>query len=134
MPEVVDLSQFKNKPAAEPTLDALTPEQQEQLAALAEETGTEPELHPVTTAFVVIIETNGAVVATADLDAVERIRLQRQPSADDIYGACSSVQKSITAQETAGFTQQAMLAMSQAVARQQQEQQLLAQVGPNLRG
>lgn len=133
MPEIVDLSQYKSKPV-EPSLDDLTPEQQEQLASIAEETETEVPLHLVTTAFVVVVETSGAVIATADLDAATKIRLERQPSADDIYGACAAVQKSITAQETAGFTQQAMLAMSQAVARQQQEQQLLAQVGPNLRG
>jgi len=131
MPDIPILGQTKPAPAAAPSIDDLTPEQQAALDALA--ASEEIEKTTVSTAFVVWVDTEGGVVATGDLAAAATLAPERPASADDIYGACASVQKSISAQETAGFTQRAMIAMSQAVARQQQEQQIMSQIAPKLR-
>jgi hypothetical protein len=106
--------------------DDLTDDQREALAKMAEdnppgedETGT-----PVTTAFLVAIGLDGAVVATADL--TQPFVPRRGATPDDIYGAASVVLKDLSAMETAQRTQQAMMMMGQVMQRQAEEQRLRA--------
>jgi hypothetical protein len=102
----------------------LTPEQRERLAAMADENPpTEDEVGtPVTTAFIVTVGLDGAVVATADL--TEKYVPRRGATPDDIYGAASVVLKDIASMETAQRTQQAMMMMGQAMQRQAEEARL----------
>lgn len=101
--------------------DDLTPEQREALAKMADEnppaddeTGT-----PVTTAFLVVIGLDGAVMATSDL--TQQFVPRRGATPDDMYSASAVVQKDIAAMETASRTQQAIMMVGQAMAAQQQE-------------
>jgi hypothetical protein len=102
----------------------LTTEQRERLAAMADENPpTEDEVGtPVTTAFIVTVGLDGAVVATADL--TEKYVPRRGATPDDIYGAASVVLKDIASMETAQRTQQAMMMMGQAMQRQAEEARL----------
>uniref|UniRef100_A0AAU3I5W0 YbaB/EbfC family DNA-binding protein n=1 Tax=Streptomyces sp. NBC_01393 TaxID=2903851 RepID=A0AAU3I5W0_9ACTN len=102
----------------------LTPEQRERLAAMADENPpAEDEVGtPVTTAFIVAVGLDGAVVATADL--TEKYVPRRGATPDDIYGAASVVLKDIASMETAQRTQQAMMMMGQAMQRQAEETRL----------
>jgi hypothetical protein len=102
----------------------LTPEQEAALAKMAEEnpptdeeTGT-----AVTTAFLVAIGLDGAVVATSDLTA--KFVPRRGATPDDIYGAAAVVQKDLTVMETAQRTQQQMMMVGQAMQKQAQEAQI----------
>lgn len=101
--------------------DDLTPEQRETLARMAEENPpSEDEIGtPVTTAFLVAVGLDGAVVATSDL--TQRFVPRRGATPDDIYGAASVVLKDLEVMETASRTQQAMMMMGQAMQQQQQE-------------
>ncbi|MFE4681590.1 hypothetical protein ACFRNJ_12230 [Streptomyces sp. NPDC056721] len=102
----------------------LTTEQRERLAAMADENPpTEDEVGtPVTTAFIVTVGLDGAVVATADL--TEKYVPRRGATPDDIYGAASVVLKDIASMETAQRTQQAMMMMGQVMQRQAEEARL----------
>ncbi|RZU35988.1 hypothetical protein EV284_3471 [Streptomyces sp. BK022] len=104
----------------------LTPEQREVLAKMAEENPpAEDEIGtPVTTAFIVAVGLDGAVIATADL--TEKYVPRRGATPDDIYGAASVVLKDLQSMETAQRTQQAMMMMGQAMQRQAEEQRLRA--------
>jgi hypothetical protein len=101
--------------------DDLTPEQREALARMAEENPpSEDEVGtPVTTAFIVAIGLDGAVVATSDL--TQQYVPRRGATPDDIYGAASVVLKDLQVMETAQRTQQAMMMMGQAMQQQAQE-------------
>ncbi|MER5754343.1 hypothetical protein [Streptomyces sp. NPDC002088] len=106
--------------------DSLTDEQREALDRMADEnppsedeTGT-----PVTTAFLVAVGLDGAVIATADL--TYQFVPRRGATPDDIYGASAVVQKDLAAMETAQRTQQHMMMVGQAMQRQAQEAQLRA--------
>jgi hypothetical protein len=101
--------------------DDLTPEQREALAKMAEENPpAEDEIStPVTTAFIVAIGLDGAVVATSDL--TQQYAPRRGATPDDIYGAASVVLKDLQVMETAQRTQQAMMMMGQAMQQQAQE-------------
>jgi hypothetical protein len=101
--------------------DDLTPEQRETLARMAEENPpSEDEIGtPVTTAFLVAVGLDGAVVATSDL--TQQFVPRRGATPDDIYGAASVVLKDLEVMETASRTQQAMMMMGQAMQQQQQE-------------
>jgi hypothetical protein len=105
------------------TLHTLTPEQEEALARMAEDNPpTDDEIDPgipVTTAFLVVIGTDGAVVSTHDLSA--DFRPQRQATPDDMFGACAVVQKDIQVMETAQRTQMQMLQMGQAMQAKAEE-------------
>lgn len=128
MADIPILGENKSAPEQDegPSLDDLTPEQREQLAALAEEHGVEPEGQPVATAFIVAIGRNGEVVATSDVTLP--VVPDRQATTDDMYGACSVVLKDITAQTAAATTQGLMVQMSRAIQEQQQQQQMLARL------
>ncbi|MFE2101610.1 hypothetical protein [Streptomyces sp. NPDC059468] len=106
--------------------DDLTPEQREALAKMAEENPpAEDEVGtPVTTAFIVAVGLDGAVIATADL--TEKYVPRRGATPDDIYGAASVVLKDLQSMETAQRTQQAMMMMGQAMQRQAEEARLRA--------
>jgi hypothetical protein len=101
--------------------DDLTPEQREALAKMAEDNPpSEDEIGtPVTTAFLVAVGLDGAVVATSDL--TQQFVPRRGATPDDIYGAASVVLKDLQVMETASRTQQAMMMMGQAMQQQQQE-------------
>jgi hypothetical protein len=106
--------------------DDLTPEQREALAKMADEhPPAEDEIGtPVTTAFLVAVGLDGAVVATSDL--TQKFVPRRGATPDDIYGAVAVVQKDLTVMETAQRTQQQMMMVGQAMQRQAQEAQLRA--------
>lgn len=118
----------QNTPKRADTLhtDDLTPEQREALAKMADEhpPGEDEIGIPVTTAFLVAIGLDGAVVATADL--TQKFVPRRGATGDDIYGAAAVVQKDLQVAETAQRTQQQMMAVGQAMQRQAQEAQLRA--------
>jgi hypothetical protein len=114
--------------ASAPLHTDLTDEQKQALAQMAEanpptaqETGT-----PVTTAFLVIVSKDGAVVADSNLARAFDLVLDRGANLDDIYGAVSVVQKDIQAMETAQRTQQQMLMAGAAMQRQAEEARLRA--------
>lgn len=104
----------------------LTPEQREALAKMAEENPpAEEEIGtPVTTAFLVAVGLDGAVIATSDL--TQKFIPRRGATPDDIYGAVAVVQKDLTVMETAQRTQQQMMMVGQAMQRQAQEAQIRA--------
>lgn len=104
----------------------LTPEQREALAKMADDNppGEDEIGTPVTTAFIVAIGLDGAVVATSDL--TQQFVPRRGATPDDIYGAVAVVQKDLTVMETAQRTQQQMMMVGQAMQRQAQEAQLRA--------
>lgn len=101
--------------------DDLTPEQREALAKMAEENPpSEEEIGvPVTTAFIIAVGLDGAVVATADL--TQQFVPSRGATPDDMYGAASVVLKDLQSIDAAQRTQQAMLMMGQAMQQQAQE-------------
>lgn len=112
----------------------MDPEIQEQLEAMAAAHPPEPELPPipvVTTAFLVVVSSDGQTMATGDLH--HQVIQSRLPSADDIYSACAVIQKDITTTESAMRTQQAMIQYGQQMQQQAQAQQLAAGLG-DLRG
>jgi hypothetical protein len=119
MPDVPILGQTSSTPSL--NTDDLTPEQREALAKMAEENPpAEDEVGTsVTTAFLVAIGLDGAVVATSDL--TQQFVPRRGATPDDIYGASSVVLKDLQVMETAQRTQQAMMMMGQAMQQQAQE-------------
>jgi hypothetical protein len=120
MPDIPILGQTSS--AAQPlNTGDLTPEQRAALAKMAEENPpAEDEVGtPVTTAFIVAIGLDGAVVATSDL--TQQYVPRRGATPDDIYGAASVVLKDLQVMETAQRTQQAMMMMGQAMQQQAQE-------------
>jgi hypothetical protein len=120
------LGQTPAKPADALHTEGLTPEQREALAKMADEhpPGEDEVGTPVTTAFLVAVGLDGAVVATADL--TQQFVPRRGATPDDIYGAVAVVQKDLTVMETAQRTQQQMMMVGQAMQRQAQEAQLRA--------
>ena len=114
-----------------PKFDDLTPEQQEALAAKAEENGVDGA-NDVTTAYYVVVDRDGSVSIVTDLSV--NFVADRLPTAEDILGSASVVQASITAQITATHTQQVMMAQARAMAQQQAQAQAVQQMqGMNLR-
>jgi hypothetical protein len=103
--------------------DDLTDEQRAALAKLADANPPgEDETHTkVTTAFLIVVGADGAVIADADLTRSAELVLERGATPDDIYGAAAVVQKDLAAMETAQRTQQAMMMMGQAMQQQAQE-------------
>lgn len=118
----IDLSTLKKAPlnTDKPDLDSLTPEQQEALDALAEE--NEPEGEHVRTAFLVILDNDGSVMATPDID-IPVIR-ERLPSGDDVFSAASILVRDITATQTAQNTAQMMHQVAMAAQSQMMNQQI----------
>ena len=118
MPEPIDLSTLKNKRSpeeeAEQAFDSLSDEEKQRLFEAAN--NAEPEARQVRTAFLVIINPEGDVQVTAELN----VPLQRAhiPNNDEIYSACATVQKDILVQDTSVRTAMTM----QQVAMQAQQQ------------
>jgi len=114
-----------------PKFDDLTPEQQEALAAKAEENGVDGANH-VTTAYYVVVDRDGTVSIVPDLSV--KFVADRLPTPEDILGSASVVQASVAAQITASHTQQVMLAQARAMAEASAQQQAVQQMrGLNLR-
>jgi hypothetical protein len=106
-----------------PVTPELTKEQEDMLAKMAEEhPPVEEPGNQVTTAFIIAIGLDGAVIATHDLRAP--FYPQRPATTDDMYAASAVVQKDILAMETAARTQQQMLAAGRAMQAQAQEAQI----------
>jgi hypothetical protein len=117
----LDLSALKGKDQDAVAFDALSPEDQEALAKMAED-NPEPEGEPVRTAFLVIVGKDGSTGVMPDLDfPVVRDYL---PTLDDIFGAVTTVAKDIQVQETAMGTAQAMQQMAHAQMQAMQNQRL----------
>jgi hypothetical protein len=70
----------------------------------------------VTTAFLVIVQEDGAVVVSTDL--AQPMEQRRVVTPDDIYAAVSIIRKDIVVQQTAALTQQGMLQMGAAMQQQ----------------
>jgi len=114
-----------------PKFEDLTPEQQEALAAKAEENGVDGA-NQVTTAYYVVVDRDGSVAIVPDLSV--KFVADRLPTPEDILGSASVVQSSIAAQITASHTQQVMMAQARAMAQAQAQQQAVQQMqGMNLR-
>lgn len=129
MADVVDLSTLKNKTSNNPDFEDLTPEQQEALAAKAEANGIvpeEPKGTPVRTAFIVVVDSNGEVFVSTDLN--QALDLAFEPSPDDIYGAAATIQRDMTVQMTASSTVMGMQQMAAAQAQRMQHAQIAAQL------
>lgn len=108
-------------------LEDLPPEAQEQLAQMAEETGTEPEAEGfpakrVLTAFLVFVGEDGSPEVMAFEDDGVLVRVP--PTTELIRGACHNVIQALNAQETAMVTLSRQMAQAQAMAQQMQSEQL----------
>ena len=128
MADVVDLSTLKDKKSDNPDFESLTPEEQEALAQKAAENGVvaeEPGV-PVRTAFLVVINEQGEVFVTLDLDT--KVKIAFQPSPDDIYGAAAVVMRDMAVQQTSQHTIVGMQQMAQLQAQRLQEAQIAAQL------
>lgn len=126
MPEIPIIGQTTSRPKHDAPLHTdLTAEQKAALAKMAEDNPpTDEEIderQPVTTAYVVVISEDGAVIATHDLTILDTVRPERQATPDDMYGASAVVQKDIMAMETANRTQQSMMQIGAAMQAQAQE-------------
>lgn len=123
MNDVIDFSTLKDR---KPDMDDLTAEQQERLGEMAEAHGGDDETLPVRTAFLVLVDTDGNVQVTPDLDV--QVERQHLPSADEVYGIAAVVQKDIAAQESAALTQNSLMQMGSAMRQQTENQQLRSQL------
>lgn len=112
--------------ASAPLHTDLTDEQKAALAAMANENPPAEDETKTrsTTAFLVIVDADGAVIADANIARAVDLVLDRGATPDDIYGASAVVQKDLAAMETAQRTQQHMMMVGAAMQRQAQEQQL----------
>lgn len=125
---VVDLSTLASPAdSTESVYDNLTDEQKADLHAKAEELGVdvEPALQ-VRTAFLVIVQENGEVVASPDLS----LRLQRTyiPTADDVYGACAVTLKDLTVQDASQATAIGMQQMAAHAQKRMQDARIAQQL------
>jgi hypothetical protein len=122
MPDIPILGQTPTTPLH---TDDLTDAQRAALAQMAEDNPPgEDEIDgglKVTTAFLVIVSDDGAVIADSNIAKANELLLQRGATTDDIYGASAVVQKDLAAMETAQRTQQTMMMMGQAMQRQAEE-------------
>jgi hypothetical protein len=109
----IDLEELRQKKAAE--------------ALEAERKETQPEGRPVTTAFLVVQDTNGQWTALHDWSSFE-LAPERAATIDDIIGGSAAIQTGaqaqITAFQTVSMMQQQAHAMQQAYQNQQIAQQL----------
>lgn len=138
MPDVPILGQTTPRPKHDAPLHTdLTAEQKAALAKMAEDNPPSDEevdeRIPVTTAYLVIVSADGAVIATHDLAETAKIRPDRQATPDDIYGSSAVVLKDISAMETSNRTQQAMMQMGAMMQAQAQEASIRRSL-TNLRG
>jgi hypothetical protein len=129
--QAVDLSKYKasGKIADVPPLSE---DDEARVEALAEAHPEDaPELgNRVHTAFLVLVMPGGEIAA-ASLDTT--VVLDRPPSTTDIYSACSVILRDIAAMQTAQQTQALQLQTARAFAQQQQAQQLMSKLPPDLK-
>lgn len=111
----------------------LTPEEKDALlenqARTDDSTPIVPNLTPVLTAFVVVLDHEGNVQASSELETLNSLSIARPATFSDMFAAASHIQKDIAGQEVAhrvmtGLAQQAVAAQ-QAV----QAQKIQAQMG-----
>lgn len=100
-------------------------------AAADDSTGVDPEYRAVLTAFVVVLDHEGNVQASSELEILEGLSLARPATFSDMYSAAAHVMKDISGQETThrvmmGLAQQAQAAQQAAVAQRIQGQMGLA--------
>jgi len=125
--------------SSEPELPELTDEQKKTLADMAENANADPSegLPHVATAFLVIINNEGGVRASHDLNDVNGFIPDRPATGDDMFHAASVIIKDITITTTAQATAQLMMSQAQALQQQMQDQALAQKIKggiPNLRG
>lgn len=121
MADVIDLSTISQK-AKGVNYDDLTPEEQAQIDALAQE-APEPEGQEVRTAFLVVINKDGSINISPDLD-VPLVR-EHLPGTDEIYSSCQVIAKDIQVSEAAVATAQFMQQMAMAQMQQRETQKLV---------
>lgn len=90
-----------------------------------------PEYRAVLTAFVVVLDHEGNVQASSELNILEGLSLARPATFSDMYSAAAHIQKDIAGQESThrvmmGLAQQAQVAQQAAVAQRIQGQMGLA--------
>jgi hypothetical protein len=138
MAEVLDLSTLKNKkpaPAPTPDYDSLTDEEKEALQAMGAEHPPSPEDNqppavPVRTAFLVIVDEDGNVMVSPDINGKTVIfQTQYEAAPNDIIGAIAVVQKDLTALEAGSFAAMQMTQM----AREAQERLQNAAIAQKLK-
>lgn len=116
-----DLSELKKKSDHGVAFEDLSPEDQENLAKMAEE-APEDEGERVRTAFLVIVAEDGSAVAVPDLNL--KVVRDHIPSTDDIYAATTLIQKDIHVQEGAQITASFQYQMAMQAQQQMQAQRL----------
>lgn len=99
--------------------------------ALADDsTPVVPDKKPVLAAFVVILDHEGNVQASSELEILEQVTTARPATFGDMYSAASHIQKDIQSQETTlrimgGLAQQAAVAQQAAMAQKIQGQMMV---------
>lgn len=116
MPDVLDLSQLKKNTPPE-----LTPEQEQAVAQMAAQEGMK-----VRTAFLVIIDEDGAVLPLADLDM--KVVRRWTPTPHDIVAAAAILQHTATAELSGSYAAMAVQQMANAQMQAMQNQQLAQQL------
>lgn len=106
----VDLSELADK---------LTDEERQ----AAEDTGRR-----VTTAFLIVIDTNGQVFADTNLSAASDLVLLRQASLSDVEFGAGAVDQHTKAMKVAAMVQQGMMRSAHAAATQAQEAAIRSQL------
>lgn len=119
----IDLSQYKNKASDKPSLEDLTPEQQEALDKMSQD--AEPPKEKVETAFLVTIK-DGHVQMHHDLADASLIEVRRPPSPDDITSAIAIMERDIVSQMSAQHTAMMMSQIAQQQMQVMQNQRLAA--------
>lgn len=115
MPEVIDLSQLKDK-------------DREAVEALAAKQEAEPEDEglPVRTAFIIAMQDDGSAVVIPDLSV--KLKRARIPSQNDMYNGCSQIVKDIASIEAANHTAMAMQQLAAQAQQIMQNQQIAEQL------
>ena len=103
-----------------PSYDDLTPEQQAEVDAMAG--GEEPDLMPVATVFAIVVERDGTVSLSSDLNIP--VAPDREATPTDILGAMSVVKHDVESTLTAVKVQQGFMAMQQQMAEHLEAQRV----------
>jgi hypothetical protein len=98
-----------------PDYDALTPEQQAKLDAMAQATGAEPDRRPVTAVFVVVIEDNNEVLATPDTTVLDQVAPRRDATIADMQWGTAKVGADIHASSVGSVVQMFMAQTAQQI-------------------
>lgn len=103
-----------------PSYDDLTPEQQAEVDAMAG--GEEPDLMPVATVFAVVIERDGSVSLSSDLNIP--VVPDREATPTDILGAMAVVKHDVESTLTAVKVQEGFMALQQQMAERLEAQRV----------